>query len=124
MLYSFESYKYVTEMPHKQEFDSWMKNLTQSEYDAIKDVLLEKLCSEEVCTSSWIPGNNWNGTVYEPIYRACGQNKINSGFFFGLILFETLMNYKGKTWGFKRSDKNDNPIKGTTYFILHNPPKP
>lgn len=123
MLYSFDSCKYVTKMPHRQEFDRWMKNLNPDDCQAIEKELLDKLCSEDVRTSSWIPGNNWTGTVYEPIYHACGNNKVNSGLFFGLILFNVLMNYYDITWGFKRGEKNGDPIKGTTYFVLHNPPK-
>lgn len=121
MLYSE---KYITKLPHKKDFDAWRKNISDSDYAAIEDALIEKACSSEVITSSWIPGNDWSGTVYEPIYNACGKNKEASGLFFGLILFNTLMNYPDTTWGFsKHGEIKEKDIKGTTYFILKNPPK-
>lgn len=41
-----------------------------------------------------------------------------SGMFFGLIVFKTLMGREGKVWGFGRYGD----IKSMTYFVLDNPP--
>ena len=43
MLYSIDSGKYVTRMPHKKDFDKWMKNLSAADYQAITDTLNEKI---------------------------------------------------------------------------------
>jgi len=61
--------------------------------------------------------------VYDPIYHACGNSKEASGLFFGLILFNILMNRTDAVWGFGRFKKDGVPIRGTTYFILNNPPQ-
>lgn len=122
MLYSIDSGKYIKKLPHKKEFDSWMKNLPDQDYKKIIKTLNDKINESDINTSSWIPGNNWTGTVYEPIYHACGDNKEASGLFFGLILFKLLMDRKDAVWGFGRFEKNGVPIRGTTYFILQNPP--
>jgi len=122
MLYSIDSGKYIEKLPHKKEFDNWVKNLPAQDYQKIINALNEKIDESDINTSSWIPGNNWSGNVYEPIYHACGDNKEASGLFFGLILFNLLMERQDAVWGFGRYEKNGVPIHGTTYFILQNPP--
>ncbi|MDD3840675.1 MAG: hypothetical protein PHP06_08920 [Clostridia bacterium] len=122
MLYSVDSGKYIEKLPHKKEFDKWMKNLSDYDYQKIIDALNDKIDKSDINTSSWIPGNNWTGTVYEPIFHACGDNIEASGLFFGLILFDLLMQRQDAVWGFGRYEKNGVPIRGTTYFILQNPP--
>ena len=121
MLYSVETGKYVNKLPHKKEFDAWMKSLPQADYENIIDALNSKIDLSDINTSSWIPGDEWD-SVYKPLAVACGNNKEASGLFFGLILFDLLMRRDDAVWGFGRFDKNGIPIKGTTYFILKNPP--
>lgn len=122
MLYSINSGKYIEKLPHKKEFYSWMKNLPAQDYQKIVEALNNKIDESEINTSSWIPGSNWTGTVYEPIYHACGDNEEAAGLFFGLILFNLLMERQDAVWGFGRYEKNGVPIRGTTYFILRKPP--
>jgi hypothetical protein len=122
MLYSVDTGKYVEKLPHKKEFDRWMKNLSASDYQNVIDALNQKVDLSDINTSSWIPGNDWTGTVYEPLYHACGNNKDASGLFFGLILFDLLMRREYAVWGFGRYEKDGIPIRGTTYFLLNNPP--
>jgi len=122
MLYAVDTGKYVKKLPHKKEFDRWMKNLSPSDYENVIDTLSKKVDMSDINTSSWIPGNDWTGTVYEPLYRACGNNKDASGLFFGLILFDLLMRSKDAVWGFGRYEKDGVPIRGITYFLLNNPP--
>ena len=121
MLYSFDSCKYVKTLPHKKQYDAWRKNLTDEDYRIICDELMSHFAEKEVNTSSWIPGNDWTGTVYEPIYHACGDNVEASGLFFGLIVFKTLMDSPDGVWGFGRYEKNGIPIKGMTYFTVATP---
>lgn len=121
MLYSVETGKYVDKLPHKREFDAWMKKLPQADYENIVEALNAKIALSDINTSSWIPGDEWD-SVYKPLAVACGNNKEASGLFFGLILFDLLMRRDDAVWGFGRFEKNGVTIKGTTYFILHNPP--
>jgi len=123
MLYSIDSGKYVDRLPHKKDFDRWMKNLSLDDYQKIVDALNQQIDLKDINTSSWIPGNDWTGTVYDPIYPACGNSKETSGLFFGLILFNILMNRTDAVWGFGRFEKDGVPIRRKTYFILNNPPQ-
>ncbi|MDD3137755.1 MAG: hypothetical protein PHX08_02135 [Lachnospiraceae bacterium] len=123
MLYSVDTGKYVGKLPHKTDFNRWMKKLPISAYQRIIDELNTKIDASDINTSSWIPGANWNGTVYEPIFHACDDNKDASGLFFGLILFYLLMTRQDVVWGFGKYEKDGKPIRGITYFVISNPPE-
>lgn len=123
MLYSIDTGKYVTSVPHKGDFDKWMKCLSDEEYEKIEEELNNKIDENDVNTAGWIPGHDWTGTVYEPIYEACGRNVSRSGMFFGLIVFNLLMNREDKVWGFGRFEKDGKQIASMTYFVLDNPPE-
>ena len=122
MLYSIATGKYVTSVPHKKDFDRWMKNLSAEDYGKIEDALNEKIDQNDINTAGWLPGHDWTGTVFEPIYDACGKNVSQAGMFFGLIVFDLLMNREDKVWGFGRFEKDGKQIASMTYFVLQNPP--
>lgn len=122
MLYSIDSGKYITHIPHEKDFEKWMKKLSAADYKKIEDALNEMIDQNEINTAGWMPGNDWTGTVFQPIYEACGQNVTQAGMFFGLILFVILMNREDKVWGFGKYEKDGKPIKSMTYFVLNNPP--
>ena len=45
-------------------------------YQAIIDELNRRIDENpEVHTAGWIPGHNWKGTVFYPIYLACKKDK-------------------------------------------------
>ena len=123
MLYSIDTGKYITRIPHKSDFDRWMSKLSEDDYKKIKQELNSKINQKDINTAGWIPGHDWTGTVYEPIYEACGKNVTQSGMFFGLIVFDILMNSEDKVWGFGRFEKDGKQIASMTYFVLKNPPK-
>ena len=50
MLYSIDSGKYVTQVPHKKDFDRWMKNLSAADYQSIADTLIEKIEESDINT--------------------------------------------------------------------------
>lgn len=122
MLFSIDSDKYVKQVPHKAEFDRWMKRLSVEDYEKIEDALNEKIDQSDINTAGWLPGHDWSGTVFEPIYHACSKNVAQSGLFFGLIVFKLLMERKDRVWGFGRFEKDGKQIASMTYFVLDNPP--
>ena len=114
MLYSVDSGRYVTRLPHKTEFDRWMKRLSAADYQRIADVINERIDASDINTAGWMPGHDWTGTVYEPLYDACGKNETQSGMFFGLIVFNTLMRRTDGVWGFGKFEKDGVPISSMT----------
>lgn len=117
MLYSVESGHYIKKLPHKKEFNRYRARITDLEYNNIVDRLNDMIDGDEIHTAGWMPGSNWKGTVFEPIYYACGENVELSGMFFGLIVFKVMMD-RDDCWGFGRYKKDGIDIKSMTYFRL------
>lgn len=73
MLYSIDSDSFIKKIPHRAEYDQWRQRINDADYQAIYDELNARISGSEIETSSWIPGSNWQGTVFQPIYEdACG----------------------------------------------------
>jgi len=106
----------MKKIPHDEEFKKWRKKISAEEYriavDAIKELIKSK---DGVFNSSHLPGKNWAGTPFEPLYRACGKSEQQSGYFFGLMVWEVMMELDDK-WFFKPTDKDSGDPLGKTYF--------
>ena len=121
MLYSLDSEEYIKRIPHRSDYERWRRGISDAEYQAIYDHLRSMLDVAKIETSSWIPGSDWTGTVYQPIYeKACLYDEHASAKFFGLILWHVVMEHD-KVWSFGRYKLGDIPIEGLTYFRI-NPP--
>lgn len=117
MLVSIDG-KVITKIPYRSSFDLLRKRLSDDEYQAIVEELNNRINSKQVLTSSWLPGSDWSGTVFFPIYsRACNGLVEEAGKFFGLILWVVMMNRPEK-WAYGHYQKNNIPIQGLTYFIV------
>lgn len=121
MLYTIEDNRDlqpITYIPHLVEFTLWRNRLSDDEYGAIIDTLNKRIDSSTIETAGWIPGNNWKGTVYEPIYtKACNYNEEQSGLCFGLFVWVTFME-RDDAWSFGRYEVNNIPIRSLTYFRI------
>lgn len=123
MLISVDTYKKVDRLPHAKEFAKWRKNISDDDYDKVVEEINKHIDSNDVNTAGWIPGNDWTGTVYEPLYHACGKNTASSGLFFGIIVFKILMERTDAVWGFGRFEIDGKAIKSMTYFKTNVDPK-
>ena len=123
MLISIDSGKVATKVPHKKDFDGWRKNISDEDYEKVVEAINEKIDASDINVAGWIPGHDWTGTVYEPLYYACGKNVVQSGFFFGLIVFKTLMERTDYVWAFGRFDINGKAVKSMTYILTNKDPK-
>ena len=122
MLYSADSQKYVTIIPHIKEFDFWTSRLSRQELDNIRNKLDSMIDSDEIHTAGWMPGADWTDTEFEPIYsKACQHNERLAGMCFGIFVWETMMN-RDDTWGFGKYEKDNTPIESMTYFRFGVPP--
>jgi hypothetical protein len=122
MLYSVDTAKYIDDIPHTLEYRTWLSRLPQSDLDLIRQELIRRIEGDEIHTSSWMPGSDWTGSIFYPIYeRACLRNQEAAAMCFGLILWQILLE-RQEVWGFGRYEKDGIPIKGLTYFRLHHPP--
>ena len=122
MLYSIDSQHYIYDVPHQPDYDVWRGRLSGNEYVAIMRELESRIQGDEILTSSWIPGADWTGSVFQPIYeKACRRDFDASARFFGLLVWEAVLNDED-VWAFGRYEKEGVPIEGMTYFKLSSAP--
>lgn len=106
----------ITHNPHYEEYLTWKNRLTEKDFVEIKNELNSRMSEKEVHTSAWIPGNNWEGTVFAPIFHiACGGDYELSGMCFGLFLWY-IMQERDDSWYVMDSEN----VKGKVYFKKNN----
>lgn len=119
MLIDLETRRPITQMPHSEQFTARRRNLSDRDYDLVfaelNRLIDEK--EEQVHTSSWMPGSDWTGTVFEPLSRACGRDFDQSRLFFGQIVWRVFQE-RGEEWFFVQSEG----VEGKTYFRDLNSP--
>lgn len=123
MLYSVPDLGRITHIPHSRDYQHWRAALDRTDpqaYRRIHDWLDSRFETHEVDTSSWIPGADWTGTVFEPIYHACGENPEVAALFFGLLVWQVVMD-RDDCWSLGRYEKEGIPIRGMTYFRIDCP---
>lgn len=113
----------ITVQVHHQRFRQWLRHLAPADFQQICDALnwyTDNQGRGEIITSSWIPGPDWKNTPYQPIYEALGQDWEMARLFFGLIVWNVMMN-RPETWSFGRYPKNNGEVIGMTYFRVEIP---
>lgn len=105
----------VTHIPHKRDFDTWRSRISDSDYEKAVAAIGDYVEGRDIFTSGFIPGSDWTGTPYEPLYYACNQSVTHAAFFFGLIVWITMMKHD-EEWVFKPSDRDAEDPHGVTYW--------
>lgn len=121
MLIDVENREPISRIPHRDDFERWCARLPDEDYAAIVEELNAKIDGDEVHTSSWMPGSDWTGTVFQPIYsKACNHDVDAAARFFGLILW-VVMQERPDCWAFGRYERDGVLIEGLTYFRVDCP---
>ena len=123
MLYKVPEMKKVTKVPYEDVYLVKRNALDQTDamaYLRIHRELSGRFTAREIDTSSWIPGKDWTGTVYDPIYWACGYDDVSAALFFGQIVWQVVMDMPD-CWAFGKYELDGVAIKGTTYFRIDCP---
>jgi hypothetical protein len=123
MLYSVPDLKSINEVPHSPAYRRWRAELDRIDPDAyrrIQEWLASRFDTREVDTAGWIPGADWRGTVFQPIYGACGEDSDAAALFFGLLVWQPVMD-REDCWSFGRYEKEGIPIRSMTYFRIDCP---
>jgi hypothetical protein len=119
----------VTAVPFQPQFSFWKGKIGAPNVDAAKAEIHRMLGSGEVHTTSWMPGRDWTGTAFDPIYWAL-QDEILAAKCFGLLVMECVlersngmaaevdMSTSPENWGSGHYEKDGYPIKGRTHFRL------
>ena len=123
-LYSIDTLQEITHIPHRADFDRWCSRLTAAQIDTIFSKLRCMIDGDEIHTAGWMPGNDWSGTDWEPIYTDACQGDIHaSGLCFGLFVWVAMQRHSD-AWAFGRYEKDGIPIRSLTYFRIDIPGRP
>jgi hypothetical protein len=72
-----------------RSYDLLCSRLSSEELCSIRDTLDQRIEGKRIETSAWIPGSDWSGTVYHPIWeKGARKNHELSGMMFGLLVWE------------------------------------
>lgn len=108
----------IKQVPFRSKFELWKSQLDPNQIAAIKSEIHELLDHGPIHTTSWIPGKDWWGTPYFPIWdRATRQNDEEAAKCFGLFVCNCVLE-RPERWGYGHYEKDGVPIKGRTYFRL------
>ncbi|MGN4425712.1 hypothetical protein ACTFQN_18000 [Bacillus cereus group sp. MYBK30-1] len=118
MIISVDTGKIKKKLPYQEEYEKWKVNLSSEDLKRITYVLNQMINEDEIHTSGWMPGSNWMGTVFEPIYHACNRNQTQAALFFGLIVYKVFMD-REEIWACGRFDLHGKNIKSLTYFRVN-----
>jgi hypothetical protein len=131
MLYDFDHGGILsTHIPpsYNRRFRAWKSNMRPADIARVKRELHQIISTANVHTTSWIPGEDWFGKPWFPIFlHGARQNEVHAAMCFGLFCWECFLerskpggDWGGEDWGYKHCDDQwGNPIKGRTYFRLN-----
>ena len=112
--------KEIGHIPFRETFDPLKARLSQGQFKAVVAEIEQRIkdAGDEIVTSSWLPGKNWEGTPFQPIYEiAAKKNEKVAGKMFGLMVWYTIMKHPDR-WGSGRFEKDGRELSGRTYFRI------
>lgn len=120
MLIDIDTGKVIESVPFRRDFEALRARLSESEFDAmvtrINDLIDE--AGSEIATAGWLPGSDWTGSPFEPIYaKAAREDFERSAKFFGQLVWYTVMK-RPERWGSGRYQLDGKDIGSRTYFRL------
>ena len=110
----------IERIPYREQFDRLRARLSAEEFDAMVDRINELIneAGGEIATAGWLPGSDWMGTVFEPIYTKATRGDFDrSAMFFGQLVWYTVMQ-RPERWGSGRYQVDGRDIGSRTYFRL------
>ncbi len=114
MLYDVDQNEH-TEMIHSSDYDRWRRRLSDEDHQRVIAALHQIMNENDIFKSSYLPGTNWNGTPYQPIYYAVGESEIDAALFYGLLVWEAVQQHMNEWYFIKQQESDDQPT-GMTYF--------
>jgi hypothetical protein len=121
MLIDIVSEKEIKHVPYSGKFEALRRRLSDAEFGAMVARVNELINASggEIATAGWLPGSDWTGTPFEPIYAKAARGDFEqSALFFGQLVWYTIMN-RPERWGSGRYDLDGKAISSRTYFRVN-----
>ena len=120
MLINIDTGRTIEYIPGKVDFDRLRSRLTDVEFEAMITRINELIdeSGAEIATAGWLPGSDWTGTPFQPIYeKAAREDYTRSAMFFGQLVWYTIM-HRPERWASGRYEVDGRDIGSRTYFRL------
>ncbi len=120
MLIDIETGRTIEQVPFRHDFDVLRAWLSEADFEAMVARIngLIDASGAEIATAGWLPGSDWTGTPFEPIYTiAARQDYQRSALFFGQLVWYVVMT-RPEPWGSGRYQVDGRDIGSRTYFRL------
>jgi hypothetical protein len=113
---------------NEQELDTVLSLLTAAQIQAMEDELNRRAgaignSQDDFTNSSWVPGTDWQNTVFEPLYDACEDLAENqeeyAGFMFGWLMRRVMIARIDEWVMFKHHQPTPGIPRGTYYCRAH-----
>lgn len=121
MLIDIDSGRTKDLVPYAPQFEALRRRLTTPEFDAMVARINELIdeSGAEIATAGWLPGSDWTGTPFEPIYTKAARGDFDrSAMFFGQLVWYTIMK-RPEPWGSGRYHVDGRDIGSRTYFRIN-----
>jgi hypothetical protein len=120
VLIDIDSGKVIERIPYRADFEALRRRLADDEFEAmilrINDLIDES--GAEIATAGWLPGSDWTGTPFEPIYAKAARGDFQrSALFFGQLVWYAVMK-RPERWASGRYEVDGREIGSRTYFHL------
>ena len=120
MLIDIDSGRILDQVPHEREFSVIRRRLTAEEFERMVKRVNELIdeAGGEIATAGWLPGSDWTGTSFEPIYTKGARGDFQrSALFFGQLVWYVVM-HRPERWASGRYQVDGRDIRSRTYFRL------
>jgi len=120
VLIDIERDRPIDTVPYRREFDALRARLSNVEFEGIIDRINELIdeSGAEIATAGWLPGSDWTGTPFEPIYAKAARGDFDrAAMFFGQLVWYAVMN-RPERWASGRYQLDGKDIRSRTYFRL------
>ena len=120
MLIDIDTGKSIERIPYRSDFDALRRRLSDLEFDAMIARINELIdeSGAEIATAGWLPGSDWTGTPFEPIYSKAARGDFDrSAMFFGQLVWYAVMK-RPEQWASGRYELDGKAIGSRTYFRL------
>lgn len=115
MLHDIDGRK-INKTPYPESFKLLEERLTTLELAAARQALNSKIEGDEIHTAGWMPGADWRGTPFQPIFeKAARKNFELAAKLFGLLVWDVFMNRDDQRFTGK-FELNGKDIGSRTYF--------
>lgn len=121
MLIDIDTGKVKDRVPFAPQFEALRRRLSSAEFDAMVERINELIDASgaEIATAGWLPGSDWTGTPFEPIYMKAARGDFDrSAMFFGQLVWYAIME-RPERWGSGRYQVDGRDIGSRTYFRLN-----